>query len=84
MPFELTPSEQLAYTTIRIECETQFGTSTGTGFYFDFCQRDGNCVPTIVTNRHVVDGALNGRFHIHLAKDENNSKPRRPRRIVGN
>ena len=34
------PSEMLAYATIRIECDTPEGTSTGTGFYFNFVKKE--------------------------------------------
>ena len=67
MQHELSLSEQLAYSTIRIECDTALGGSTGTGFYYRFCQKGDSFVPAIVTNRHVVAGATTGRFHIHLA-----------------
>lgn len=66
---ELSPSEQLAFTTVRIECETPDGTSTGTGFYFRFCQNGNQSIPAIVTNKHVVAGGIKGRFHIHLASE---------------
>lgn len=49
---------QLAYCTVRIECEIgekQF--STGTGFFYNFCDGEKNVLPTIVTNKHVLEGA---------------------------
>jgi hypothetical protein len=67
MPVELSASEQLSYATVRIECDTPGGTSTGTGFYFRFCEKADLFVPAIVTNRHVIQGSTTGRFHIHLA-----------------
>ena len=67
MPIELSPSEQLAYTTARIECDTPGGQATGTGFYFRFCERDNQFIPAIVTNRHVIEGSTTGHFHIHLS-----------------
>ncbi len=67
MPPNLSVSEQLAYTTVRIECDTPEGMSTGTGFYFGFCETENNNIPAIVTNRHVVAGSTSGRFHIHLS-----------------
>ena len=63
----LPPSDQLAYATVRIECDITNGTSTGTGFVFRFCQEGNSYVPAIVTNRHVVQGGTTGRFHMHLA-----------------
>jgi hypothetical protein len=64
---KLSPSEQLAFTTVRIECETPEGISTGTGFYYSFCQKNNQSIPAIVTNKHVVAGGTQGRFHIHLS-----------------
>jgi len=65
MPIHLSPSEQLAYSTVRIECDMPGGMSVGTGFYFRFNEKDGKHVPAIVTNRHVVQGATDARFYIH-------------------
>jgi hypothetical protein len=70
MSLDLSPSEQLAYTTVRIECDTPGGRSTGTGFYFQFCEHDGRHVPAIVTNRHVVRESTMGRFHVHLSPSQ--------------
>lgn len=66
-PSELSPSEQLAFTTVRIECQTPAGQSTGTGFYFAFCRNGEKFIPAIVTNKHVVENGTIGRFHIHLS-----------------
>lgn len=68
MSLDLSPSEQLAYTTVRIECDTPAGKSTGTGFYFAFCRKGNQFVPAIVTNKHVVAGSTKGRFHLHLSE----------------
>lgn len=60
------PSELLVYSTVRIECEFAGGArGTGTGFFFVFARRGQTFVPTIVTNKHVVNGALRGFFYIH-------------------
>jgi hypothetical protein len=66
----LSPSEQLTYATVRIECDTANGASTGTGFFFRFHEDGGNFVPAIVTNKHVIQGARRGKFHLHLG-DQN-------------
>lgn len=71
MALQLTPSEMLAYTTVRIECTIANGTSTGTGFFYNFCQNGNSFIPAIVTNKHVINGALGGRFHLHLASGPN-------------
>lgn len=74
MPSNLTVSEQLTHSTVRIECDTSDGISTGTGFFFR-CLDDGNqFVPVIATNKHVIAGSTNGRFHLTLANDEGNPR----------
>lgn len=67
---ELSPSEQLAFSTVRIECQTPAGQSTGTGFYFAFCRNGDGFIPAVVTNKHVVQGGVLGRFHIHLSPSD--------------
>jgi hypothetical protein len=48
-----------------LECDlAQGGVSTGTGFLFAFATDGDTSVPAIVTNRHVVEGASRGRFHL--------------------
>jgi hypothetical protein len=64
-PQTLSAGEQLAYCTVRLECDlADGGVSTGTGFLFNFAQDGTSHVPAIVTNRHVVKGATVGRFHL--------------------
>ena len=55
----LSPSEQLAHSTVRIETSYVDGsTGTGTGFFFNFAGKEsGLRIPTIVTNKHVVTDA---------------------------
>lgn len=68
MTVNLSPSEQLTYSTVRIECEYPNGEiGTGTGFFFRFAERQDNYVPAIVTNKHVVEGAHRSKIHIHTA-----------------
>jgi len=58
---ELSITEQLAYSTVRIETDT----GTGTGFFYRFAvQESGWHIPAIVTNKHVVEGTTKGRFLI--------------------
>lgn len=54
------PAEQLLFTTIRIVANHSDGqTSSGTGFFYEFCKKpDGTVVPGIVTNKHVINGAI--------------------------
>jgi len=68
MVSKLSPSEQLAHSTVRIECQLANGlTGTGTGFFFRFAESEGIHVPAIVTNKHVVAGARKGQFLMTLA-----------------
>lgn len=63
MPTNLTISEQLTHSTVRILCTMTDGSpSTGTGFFFSFLQEGERYVPAIVTNKHVVDGANRAQF----------------------
>jgi hypothetical protein len=63
---QLTITEQMAYGTVRIECQLASGqTATGTGFFFSFLREEnGRHIPAIVTNKHVVRGAVRGQFHL--------------------
>jgi hypothetical protein len=68
---KLTPSEQLAHSTVRIECDTTAGArSTGTGFFYSLNRNESEHVPVIITNKHVIAGASTGRFHMTLAKED--------------
>lgn len=62
----LTVSEQLCYSTVRVETDT----GTGTAFYFQFDVDKDTKVPLLVTNKHVVEGAKSGRILIHLAGED--------------
>lgn len=68
---QLSISEQLTYSTIRIECQLiDGGRSTGTGFFYRFCDDGTSHIPVIVTNKHVVEGASDGYIHFNL-EDQN-------------
>lgn len=59
-------SDELLFTTVRIETEDAFGALRhGTGFFFRFAIDDTRDYPVVVTNRHVVAGGKKGRFSIH-------------------
>lgn len=62
----LSPAEQLAHSTVRIECEIGGGVGTGTGFFYSLDRNGDQHVPVIVTNKHVVSGARKGRFLLTL------------------
>jgi Trypsin-like peptidase domain len=51
-------SEQMTYTTARIECAiADDRTSIGTGFFFQFARGADKNIPVLVTNAHVVKGS---------------------------
>ena len=62
----LTPAEQLAHSTVRIECDLPSGIGTGTGFFYSLDRNGDQHIPVIVTNKHVVSGAKKGRFLLTL------------------
>lgn len=62
----LATSEQLMHSTVRIACTSANGLSTGTGFFYSFAKSDDRQVPAIVTNKHVVAGAMKGTFSLTL------------------
>lgn len=68
----LNVTEFIISTTIRIETETLEGICTGTGFFFDFCVESNSCIPAIVTNKHVIQGAINGKLKFSLCDDKGN------------
>lgn len=78
---KFSPSEQLAFATVRIECDTPEGPSAGTGFYYIVAEKDGVNVPVIITNRHVVEKATTGRFHVHLKDSDSSFLPLNHRRF---
>jgi V8-like Glu-specific endopeptidase len=70
---DLSISEQLTYSTVRIECELKTGgTSTGTGFFFNFLEdKENNThVPVVVTNKHVIKNASKGKLIITKANEK--------------
>lgn len=73
MALPLSVTEQLQYSTVRLEVETPSGgTGTGTAFSFRFPEKDSRHVPVIVTNKHVVADASKGKFRMTVANAEGN------------
>lgn len=60
------------YSTVRIECTFPNGTGTGTGFLMNFLRKEESQIPAIVTNKHVVNGAITGKFIFTTADEEGN------------
>ena len=71
---KMTLSEQIQHSTVRIETLLMNGnTSTGTGFFFKFLEKDnGEHIPTIVTNKHVVKDSQIGVFRFTLIDKDGN------------
>jgi hypothetical protein len=70
----LSISEQLTYSTVRIECEDVKGNIfTGTGYFFRFREdkKKGLHVPVVITNKHVVAGSKRGKLIFTKANDKN-------------
>ena len=61
----LSITEQLSYATVRIECEyNNGGLGTGTGYFFIFKddKASNTHIPVVITNKHVINGALKGKL----------------------
>lgn len=71
----LTVSEQLAYSTVKIEVEYDDGSKgSGTGFFFKFKENDDRTIPLIITNKHVINNAHKGYIYMTLADENGNPK----------
>ena len=68
-------SDQLRYMTVRIltsKTETTNWTGSGTGFLY-LCKKENFIVPMLVTNKHVIDGAIVIGLTFHVTTDGNNT-----------
>lgn len=64
-------SEQITYSTVLIHCDYDDGTKgSGTGFIIHLCENNGQCVPVIITNHHVVKKSIKTVFEICLKNDD--------------
>ena len=71
----LGPADQLAQSTVRIECElANGGIGTGTGFFYSLNRREDQHVPVIATNKHVVASATKGKFLLTLQDEDGGPK----------
>lgn len=70
-------STQLLFSTVRIEATTSDGKeSIGTAFFFDFFLPGKQEVVTmLVTNKHVVENTITGKFLFHEATDASGDTP---------
>lgn len=62
-------AEQLFFTTVRIETETNQGLGAGTGFFFQYAAGEERYL-FIVTNKHVVRGANRGGMLFTTREDD--------------
>ncbi|MEQ8910010.1 MAG: serine protease [Vicingaceae bacterium] len=70
-------TEQLTYSTIRIEAELKNGSkSIGTGFCYRFAEgeKPGKWIPGLITNKHVVEGATSIKLSVSLADKSERTK----------
>lgn len=65
------PTEQILFATVRVETDTPHGTSTGTAFVFRH-HRDGNQYDFLVTNKHVIAEATEGRLFFTVKGGDGN------------
>jgi hypothetical protein len=71
----LSPAEQFAHSTVRIECDlVGGGIGTGTGFFYSLDRNGDQHVSVIATNKHVIVGDSKGRFLLTL-QDEIGGPP---------
>lgn len=63
------PIDHLIHTTVRIECQDKNGDiSSGSGFYFTFLANGKDGAPCIVSNKHVIEGAVEGTINVTFAR----------------
>ncbi len=61
----------LPFTTTKIKATTNNGSvSTGTGFFFSFNLSNQSYVPTLITNRHMVENMISITMRITTKKDD--------------
>jgi hypothetical protein len=66
------PIDHLVHCTTRIESTTKDGNgSCGTGFFMNFLEENGQSIPAIVTNKHVIANTLTGGFNLTLKGSKN-------------
>ncbi len=68
-------SNLLLYTTTRIVAKLPDDSeSIGTGFFFNYKINENLFLPVIITNKHVINNAVEGEFFFHEALFEDNKK----------
>lgn len=70
--YKLSITEQLCYSTSRIDTIYENGASgSGTGFFYNIRGTKGT-IPLIITNKHVVETAIKGIIHFTRADNDGN------------
>lgn len=67
---QMSITEKLAYSTIRIEVSDGKHDGVGSGFFFRFLDKNGTNIPAIVTNKHVVKGMIKGAIIFSSRNDD--------------
>jgi hypothetical protein len=68
-------AERLMYSTVRITAQNGAAVSRGTGFFYNFpLKEQGQVVPAIITNKHVVRGSNSQNFLLNVHDPNKNEK----------
>ena len=59
--------EELLFSTVQIQTSVSGGVSSGTGFIFNY-EYNSKSYPFLISNKHVVAGAIDGHILFHLAQ----------------
>ena len=70
---DMSVSEQITYSTVKIDCLYADGKSgSGTGFIVHLCKENDKCIPVLVTNKHVVNNNVKTIFQFCKQDDMGN------------
>lgn len=79
-----TIADQLFYTTVFIESFTLTSRSTGTGFIINYPAGNGQIRPVLITNKHVIQGAVEVAFTMPAAEKTGEPARRGTRMTIRN
>lgn len=77
-----TIADQLFYTTVFIESFTPTTRSTGTGFIINYPAENGQIRPVLITNKHVIQGAVEVAFTMPAAEETGEPAKRGTRMVL--
>ncbi|MEB5837035.1 serine protease [Pantoea dispersa] len=67
----MSASQEISKSTVRIECDVVGGgISVGTGFWFAFADTEKSGLPLLVTNKHVIENAINIRVRLNISSQK--------------